>query len=68
MGLYAEVISVGWTSTGIAVEAWRHGRKGKRRAQVTRAVFTFIAIDAKRRPRAVSAPGTAAVRGTVPAG
>ena len=51
VSLYAEVVSVGRTSLRIAVEAWRRGREGEETSQVTRAVFTFVAIDAERRPR-----------------
>ena len=51
VSLYAEVASVGRTSMRIAVEAWRRGREGEESSQVTRAVFTFVAIDAERRPR-----------------
>jgi acyl-CoA thioesterase YciA len=58
VSLYAEVASVGRTSMRIAVEAWRRGREGRGRegeesSQVTRAVFTFVAIDAARRPRLI---------------
>jgi acyl-CoA thioesterase YciA len=53
VSLYAEVASVGRTSMRIAVEAWRRGRAGEETSQVTRAVFTFVAIDAERRPRPI---------------
>jgi acyl-CoA thioesterase YciA len=55
VSLYAEVASVGRTSMRIAVEAWRRGREGEETSQVTRAVFTFVAIDAERRPRPLPA-------------
>ena len=61
VSLYAEVVSVGRTSLRIAVEAWRRGREGEETSQVTRAVLTFVAIDANRRPRPVS-PGVVAGR------
>ena len=51
VSLYAEVVSVGRTSLRVAVEAWRRCREGEETSQVTRAVFTFVAIDAERRPR-----------------
>ena len=51
VSLYAEVVSVGRTSLRVAVEAWRRSREGEETSQVTRAVFTFVAIDAERRPR-----------------
>jgi acyl-CoA thioesterase YciA len=53
VSLYAEVVSVGRTSMRIAVEAWRRGREAEETSQVTRAVFTFVAIDAERRPRPI---------------
>ena len=53
VSLYAEVVSVGRTSLRIAVEAWRRVRAGEETNQVTRAVFTFVAIGADRRPRPV---------------
>src|SRR3712207_2598037 len=51
ISLYAEVASVGRTSLRIAVEAWRRVRAGDETNQVTRAVFTFVAIGPDRRPR-----------------
>ncbi len=51
VSLYAEVASVGRTSLRIAVEAWRRVRAGDETNQVTRAVFTFVAIGPDRRPR-----------------
>ena len=51
VSLYAEVVSVGRTSLRIAVEAWRRVRAGDETNQVTRAVFTFVAIGPDRRPR-----------------
>ncbi len=53
--LYAEVITVGHTSMRIAVEAWRRPRDSVTTNQVTSAVFTFVAIDANRRPRPIPA-------------
>jgi acyl-CoA thioesterase YciA len=53
VSLFAEVASVGRTSMRIAVEAWRRGREGEETSQMTRAVFTFVAIDATRRPRPI---------------
>ena len=51
VSLYADVVSVGRTSLRIAVEAWRRVRAGDETNQVTRAVFTFVAIGPDRRPR-----------------
>src|SRR3712207_4562669 len=53
VSFYAEVASVGRTSIRIAVEAWRRGREVEETSQVTRAVFTFVSIDAERRPRPI---------------
>ncbi len=53
VSLYAEVASVGRTSLRIAVEAWRRVRAGEETNQVTRAVFTFVAIGPDRRPRPI---------------
>ena len=53
VSLYAEVASVGRTSLRIAVEAWRRVRAGDETNQVTRAVFTFVAIGSDRRPRPI---------------
>ena len=53
VSLYAEVASVGRTSLRIAVEAWRRVRAGDETNQVTRAVFTFVAIGPDRRPRPI---------------
>ncbi len=53
VSLYAEVVSVGHTSLRVAVEAWRRVRAGEETNQVTRAVFTFVAIGPDRRPRPI---------------
>ncbi len=53
VSLYAEVVSVGRSSLRIAIEAWRRGREGLTAEKVTQAIFTFVAIDAERRPRPV---------------
>jgi acyl-CoA thioesterase YciA len=53
VSLYAEVVSVSRTSMRIEVEAWRRSREGEETSQVTRAAFTFVAIDAERRPRLI---------------
>ncbi len=53
VSLYADIIAVGRTSMRIAVEAWRRSRDTHVTNQVTSGVFTFVAIDAERRPRTV---------------
>jgi acyl-CoA thioesterase YciA len=53
VSIFAEIVSVGRTSIRIAVEAWRRGRDSDISYQVTHAVFTYVALDANRRPRVV---------------
>ncbi len=53
VSLYAEIVKVGNTSMKIAVEAWRRPRHDGASLQVTKAHFTFVAIDAEGRPRQV---------------
>lgn len=55
VSLYAEVIAVGRTSMRITVEAWRRNREGEETEQVTRGLFTFVAIDRDRKPRPIEA-------------
>ncbi len=55
VSLYAEVIKIGNTSMKIAVEAWRRPRHDGSSAQVTKAIFTFVAIDGDGRPRQIPA-------------
>ncbi|UDL95468.1 acyl-CoA thioesterase [Lichenihabitans sp. PAMC28606] len=53
VSFYAEVESVGRTSMTIHVQAWRRSRDSEETGLVTQATFTFVAIDAERRPRTV---------------
>jgi len=53
VSFYAEIVAVGRTSIRIAVAAWRRGRDSDVSNKVTNAVFTYVAIDADRRPRVV---------------
>jgi acyl-CoA thioesterase YciA len=53
VSLYAEILKVGRTSLRIRVEAWRRSREESARERVTEATFTFVALDAERRPRVV---------------
>jgi acyl-CoA thioesterase YciA len=57
VSLYAEVVAVGRTSMRIAVEAWRRSRESEDTEQVTRGQFTFVAIDADRKPRSIEPRG-----------
>ncbi|GGF07044.1 acyl-CoA thioesterase [Aliidongia dinghuensis] len=53
VSLYARILSVGRTSMKILVEAWRRPRHAFESIQVTKATFTFVAIDENGRPRPV---------------
>ncbi|MDR3496726.1 MAG: acyl-CoA thioesterase [Ancalomicrobiaceae bacterium] len=53
VSLYGEIIATGRTSMKIAVEAWRRDRHSDETLKVTQATFTFVAIGADRRPRAL---------------
>lgn len=55
VSIFAEVVSVGRTSMRIEVEAWRRERSAEEMCLVTEGVFTFVAIDENRKPRAVPA-------------
>lgn len=53
VSIYARVVTTGRTSMRIAVEAWRRRMAEEEMQQVTEATFTFVAIDADRKPRAL---------------
>ena len=58
--VWADLLAVGRTSMQLKVAAWRRPRDNEASIQVTEAVFTFVAIDAERRPRPVPpGPGSA---------
>ncbi|MBA3813647.1 MAG: acyl-CoA thioesterase [Alphaproteobacteria bacterium] len=50
---YAYVDSVGTTSMSVHIEAWVRRPKGGHIHKVTEGIFTFVAIDEARKPRAV---------------
>jgi acyl-CoA thioesterase YciA len=56
VSVYCTLVSQGRTSMKINVEAWRRARIGEEEYRVTRAIFTFVAIDSEGKPRAISAP------------
>ena len=56
VSLYARMLSIGRTSMKILVEAWRRPRHDFESIQVTKATFTFVAIDENGRPRPVPEP------------
>lgn len=53
--LFAELDQVGRTSMKIRVQAWRRARDGDESEKVTEAMFTFVALDQRGRPRPVPA-------------
>jgi acyl-CoA thioesterase YciA len=53
VSIYATVIGVGRTSMRVRIEAWRRRLSEEAMEQVTEGLFTFVAIDADRKPRAV---------------
>ena len=57
VSVYAELISTGRTSMRVKIEAWRRARDMDGEKCVTKAIFTFVAIDDAGRPRAL--PGEA---------
>ena len=57
VSVYCLLQSEGRTSMKVSVEAWRRARITEEEYRVTRAVFTFVAIDAEGRPRPVHSPG-----------
>lgn len=53
VSVYCELLSTGRTSMKIAVETWRRARVEEEEYRVTKAVFTFVAIDAEGKPRPI---------------
>jgi acyl-CoA thioesterase YciA len=53
VSVYADLLSMGRTSMKISVEAERRTRYQAETVPVTKAVFTFVAIDEDRKPRPV---------------
>ena len=51
--VHADLLSVGRTSMRFEVAAWRRARHGDEVVQVTKAVFTFVALGDDGRPRPV---------------
>ncbi len=53
VSIYAKVIKTGRTSIRVHVEAWKRPRNhvGVDPVRVTEGVFTYVAIDAERKPR-----------------
>lgn len=58
VSVYAQLLGIGRSSMRISVEAWRRPRGSRQQEQVTKGIFTFIAIDQHGRPSLVAAqPG-----------
>lgn len=53
VSLTARILATGRTSLRIGVEAYRRGRAEESGEQVTRGIFTFVALDETGRPRPV---------------
>ena len=53
ISVYAEVERVGRTSMGVRIEVIAHRDLGATEVKVTEGLFTFVALDADNRPRAV---------------
>jgi acyl-CoA thioesterase YciA len=56
VSVYCSLVSTGRSSMKINVEAWRRARTSEEEYRVTKAVFTFVAIDAEGKPRALGSP------------
>ena len=55
ISVYAEVERVGRTSMAVTIEVVAERGLGATQVKVTEGVFTFVALDANNRPRAVDA-------------
>ena len=53
ISVYAEVERVGRTSMGVRIEVVAHRDLGATEVKVTEGLFTFVALDANHRPRAI---------------
>ncbi|MBN8998980.1 MAG: acyl-CoA thioesterase [Rhizobiales bacterium] len=49
--IFGRIVSSGRSSMRVYVEAWRRNRVSDNIDKVTHATFTFVAIDAERKPR-----------------
>jgi acyl-CoA thioesterase YciA len=56
VSVYCSLVSTGRSSMKINVEAWRRARNSEEEYRVTKAVFTFVAIDAEGKPRSLGSP------------
>ena len=53
ISVFAEVERVGRTSMGVRIEVVAHRDLGATEVKVTEGLFTFVAVDANHRPRAI---------------
>ncbi|MDR5804747.1 acyl-CoA thioesterase [Caballeronia sp. LZ001] len=51
VSVYVSLLSVGRSSMRVAVEAWQRDRNGEQTKRVTKATFTFVALDSSGKPR-----------------
>jgi acyl-CoA thioesterase YciA len=56
VSVYCSLVSTGRSSMKINAEAWRRARTSEEAYRVTKAIFTFVAIDAEGKPRALGSP------------
>ena len=54
VSVFATLVATGRTSMKIEVEAWRRPRDSAMATKVTKALFTFVALDEHRRSRRLS--------------
>src|ERR1700756_3407414 len=52
---FAEIVKFGRTSITVKVESWARRGRSEERIEVTEGIFTYVAVDAERRPCPVPA-------------
>ena len=50
---YVKIVRIGTTSITVKVESWARRGTGEEQVGVTEGVFTYVAVNADRRPRPV---------------
>jgi len=53
---YTEILRVGRSSIAVRVDVWVRSMREGDPVKVTEGVFTFVALDANKRPRPVDQP------------
>ena len=56
---YTEVVRIGRSSIAVRVDVWVRPMRGESQVKVTSGIFTFVALDANKRPRPVDEPSAA---------